>query len=229
MQYRIVIPVYNGVTTLPELLERIERAAPGVGILAVDDGSTDGTPDLLTKMRIKFIRHPENRGKGEALRSGFTEALQTSVDAVVHLDADLQHEPEYLPEFFTAFESGGGDLLIGTRDFRSGGMPWPRRLSNRLTSWAVRRATGTSIADSQSGYRLIARRVLERIHPKSRRFEFESEYLILAARAGFVIGAVPVSTVYKGEASSIRPWRDTIRFIRAIWRLRRQMSGSGPF
>jgi len=216
MVYWIVIPVYNGVTTLPELLERISRAVPDPGILAVDDGSTDGTAELLTQMRIKCIRHPENRGKGEALRSGFAEVLKEPVDAVVHLDADLQHEPEYLPDFFAAFESGKGDLIIGTRDFQTGGMPFPRRMTNRLTSWAVRRMTGTSIADSQSGYRLIGRRVLEAIHPESRHFEFESEYLVLAARAGFAIGEIPISTVYHGGPSSIRPWRDTMRFLRLM-------------
>ena len=216
MQYRILIPVYNGAATLPELIARIQRTAPGVGILAIDDGSTDSSASVLETLGVQTINHPANRGKGEALRTGFAAVLDGPLDAIVHLDADLQHEPESLPEMFSAFESGEGDIIIGTRDFKSGGMPFLRQMTNRLTSWAVRRLTGAAIADSQSGYRLIGRRVLETVHPKSHRFDFESEYLVLAARAGFKIGAVRVSTVYHGEPSAIRPWRDTMRFLRLM-------------
>ncbi len=222
MRYRLIIPVFNAAATLPELIARIQRTAPSIGILAVNDGSTDHSASVLEELGIETIRHPVNRGKGEALRTGFAAVLRDSVDAIVHLDADLQHEPEFLPEFFHAFESGDGDLIIGTRDFHSGEMPLLRQMSNRMTSWAVRQLTGAAIADSQSGYRLIGRRVLETIHPKSHRFDFESEYLVLAARAGFKIGAVRVSTVYHGEPSAIRPWRDTMRFLRLskfIWKL----------
>lgn len=221
MQYRILIPVYNGAATLPELIARIRRTAPGVGILAIDDGSSDGSASVLESLGVQTINHPANRGKGEALRTGFTAILKDPVDAIVHMDSDLQHEPESLPELFAAFESGDGDIIIGTRDFKTGGMPFLRRATNRLTTWAIRRLTGAAIADSQSGYRLIGRRVLETIHPKSHRFDFESEYLVLAARAGFKIGAVRVATVYQGEPSAIRPWRDTMRFLRlmkSIWK-----------
>lgn len=216
MIYRIVIPMYNAAATVKELVDRIRVAAPDVGILAVDDGSSDGTEELLSQSGVRYIRHPENRGKGEALRNGFAEVLKEPVDAVVHLDADLQHEPESLPDFFAAFETGEWDLLVGTRDFRVGGMPFLRRLTNRLTSWTVRLMTGAPIADSQSGYRLISRRVLETIHPRSGHFEFEPEYLVLAARAGYRIGKVPIATVYQGEPSAIHPLRDTWRFIKLV-------------
>jgi len=132
------------------------------------------------------------------------------------MDADLQHEPESLPSFFARFEQGGADLIIGTRDFRSGSMPQPRRMSNRLTSWAISRMTRIPIRDSQSGYRLIARRVLETVQARSSGFDFESEFLLAAIKAGFAIGGVPISTVYRGQASAIRPWRDTARFLKLM-------------
>lgn len=82
-----------------------------------------------------------------------------------------------------------------------------------MTSWIVSRLAGQPIPDSQCGYRLIARRVLDSVKPHSGGFAFESEFLVLAARAGFVIGSVPIPTIYKDQPSAMRPWRDTARFI----------------
>jgi glycosyltransferase involved in cell wall biosynthesis len=216
-----VIPAYNAAASLEELTGRIRRTSPNAQVLIVDDGSTDATGELLPTLGVSFIQHERNRGKGEALKTGFTEALKGPADAVVQMDADLQHEPESLPQFFEKFEQGGADMIIGTRDFRSGAMPRPRRMSNRLTSWAISRLTHTSVPDSQSGYRLIARRVLETVQAKSSGFDFESEFLLATIKAGFAIGTVPIATVYQGEPSAIRPWRDTARFVKLIglfWR-----------
>lgn len=221
MKYQIVIPAYNAAATLPELTQRIRRAVPDVPMLIVDDGSTDTTPDVLASLEIPHRRHENNRGKGEALKTGFAEALTGDADAVVQLDADLQHEPESLPLFFEMFEQGDMDMIIGTRDFSSGGMPRPRRMSNRMTSWMITRLTRTRIPDSQSGYRLIGRRVLETVSAKSSGFDFESEFLLSAIKSGFAIGTVPIATVYQGEPSTIRPWRDTARFVKLMglfWR-----------
>ncbi|MEW5702788.1 MAG: glycosyltransferase family 2 protein [Candidatus Zixiibacteriota bacterium] len=216
MTYLIAIPAYNAAATLPELVSRIRRAVPGIEIMIVDDGSRDLTAQVADSLGVSLLRHDQNRGKGEALRTAFAEALRRGVDAVIHLDADGQHDPVHLPAFADMFATGTYDILIGTRDFHSGEMPWLRRLTNRWTSWWVSRMAGTPIADSQSGYRLIGLRALETIHPVSHRYDFESEYLIRAGRAGLRIGAVPISTVYQGEVSFINPFRDTWRFIRLI-------------
>jgi hypothetical protein len=116
--------------------------------------------------------------------------------------------------FFRSFETGQWDVIVGTRDFRAGHMPWSRRTTNRITSWAISRMTGMSVPDSQSGYRLIARPVLEAVRPQSDLYDYESEYLIRAGQAGYRIGSVPIATVYDGKPSFIRPLRDTFRFIR---------------
>lgn len=216
MKYQIVIPAFNAAASLDELTQRIRRSAPGVPMLIVDDGSTDATSEILPSLDVPCIRHERNRGKGEALKTGFAEALKGPADAVVHMDADLQHEPESLPRFFEKFEQGGADIVIGTRDFRSGAMPRPRRLSNRMTSWAISRLTRTSIPDSQSGYRLVARRVIEAVDARSSGFDFESEFLLAAIKSGFTVGTVPIATVYQGQASAIRPWRDTARFVKLM-------------
>jgi len=214
--YQIVIPAYNAAASLAELTRRIRQTAPDAQVLVVDDGSTDATAELLPVMGVPFVRHEHNRGKGEALKTGFAEALKGQAAAVIHMDADLQHEPEALPRFINRFEQGDADLIIGTRDFGAGSMPRPRRLSNRMTSWAISRLTHTPIADSQSGYRLISRAVLESVHAESQGFDFESEFLLKAIKAGFRIGAVPIETVYRGEPSAIKPWRDTVRFLKLM-------------
>lgn len=216
--YLIVIPAYNSAKLLVELLPRVRRAAPDLEILVVDDGSTDSTRSVVESSGASVLSLPENRGKGEALRTGFAEGLRRGADAVVQMDADGQHAPEYLPRFFAAFERGEGDVIMGTRDFRVGNMPLLRRLSNVWTSWAISRMAGVRIADSQSGYRLLSRRALEMIKPQSGRFAYESEYLILAGRAGLKIGSVPISTVYHGEGSFIRIGRDAPRFLQLVWR-----------
>lgn len=212
----VVIPARNAETALPELVARVRASAPVSDILVVDDGSTDRTPEVAAQLGVRLISFAASRGKGEALRTGFHQALRGGFEAVIQMDADLQHEPECIPAFVDEFLAGRGDVILGTRDFRTGGMPLPRRMSNRTTSWLIRRLTGQPIRDSQCGFRLIARRVLDVIHPTSCDFAFESEFLVLAARAGFRIGAVPIATVYRGESTFIKPWRDTIRFLRVM-------------
>ncbi|MEW5874080.1 MAG: glycosyltransferase family 2 protein [Candidatus Zixiibacteriota bacterium] len=216
MRYVIIIPAFNAAPYLEELITRTRRSAPGIPVTVIDDGSADGTAEVAEHFADRVLRHPENKGKGAALKTAFADALETPIDAVVHLDADLQHEPESLPHFFAAFETGNWDVLVGTRDFRAGHMPWSRRTTNRITSWAISKMTGMDVPDSQSGYRLIARPVLETIRPESDLYDYESEYLIRAGQAGYKIGSVPIATVYEGKPSFIRPLRDTFRFIRLV-------------
>jgi hypothetical protein len=101
------------------------------------------------------------------------------------------------------------------------GMPWIREQTNRFTSWVVSRLCGCRIPDSQNGYRLFRVAALDGLQVAADRYDFESEILVRLARRGARIGSVPTATVYGDEVSAIHPVRDTIRFFRLAWRLRR--------
>lgn len=224
MRYLIVIPAYNAAATISELIRQIRVVLPEAQILVVDDGSSDGTGELAKRAGATVLTHPQNRGKGEALKTAFAEALDRGADAVIQIDADLQHDPKYLTEMVREFEKSGTDIIIGSRNFNVGGMPWDRHLTNWLTSYAITKMGGVKVQDSQSGYRLLSRKALQSVDAPSSKYDYESEYLILAGRAGLTIGSIPISTIYEGQKSSIHKWHDTKRFLRLV----RKYWGSRP-
>jgi glycosyltransferase involved in cell wall biosynthesis len=144
-------------------------------------------------------------------------ALERSVDKVVTLDADGQHPPEAAPALLAALERA--DIALGARSRNAGDMPLGRRMTNALASAAVGVIIGSSVSDSQSGFRAIRRTVLEIVEGHGDRYEYETDFLIQAGRAGFRIAAVPIATVY-GVPSHFRTFRDSTRVVRTIWRHR---------
>ncbi|HEY6572364.1 MAG TPA: glycosyltransferase family 2 protein [Candidatus Eisenbacteria bacterium] len=211
-----VIPAKDAASTVADVVRGIRAEAPGIEVIVVDDGSSDATGDRARDAGAHVVRHEVNQGKGAALQTGFDAALEAGADAVVALDADGQHDPAFAPKLLAALE--GADLVVGSRNADRTGMPWLRKATNDVTSWWVSRLAGQRIEDSQSGYRAIQARVLRAVRPESRRFDYESEFLVSAARAGFRIGASPIPTLYNAPGSHIHPVRDTIRFIRFVLR-----------
>ena len=231
-----VIPAYNAGDPLPGVARRAAAILGSDRVLVVDDGSSDGAPERAREAGAQVIAHPANRGKGAALSTGFAAALAAGAEGVITLDADGQHDPAWIPRFLEAAETA--DLVLGSRMRDPGAMPRLRRGVNRFTSAVVGRLAGTPLTDSQSGFRWIAREVLEAVRIESRRFDAESEILIKAARRGFRIVEIPVPAVYGNEVSRIRPMRDTLRFFRLVarslgWvaearRARRRTPAAGP-
>jgi glycosyltransferase involved in cell wall biosynthesis len=213
-----LVPAWNEAAFIRPVLEGALAFLP---TLVVDDGSTDETPAIAKAAGATVIRHGQNQGKGAALMTGFGWALEQGYDAVLTLDADGQHDPAEIPEFLAAYEAGEGELIIGRRNF--GQMPIVRRLANASGSWLFSLALGTRILDNQSGYRLYARPLLERLDPTTTGFELEVETIAQAVYGGMRIGWVEIRTIYgTGKHSYFRPVQDTALFLKVVWQVYRQ-------
>jgi len=208
-----VIPALDAARTLGGVIAALRAAVPHAALIVVDDGSRDDTFAIACATADVARRLPRNRGKGAALRVGFAEALALDAAAVLSLDADGQHDAATAPALLDALAHA--DLVVGTRR-RHEGMPFGRRVTNVLASAAVGAIVGGVVPDSQSGFRAMRRVVLEHVHASGDRYEFETDFLIRAARHGFRLAAVPVRTVY-GAPSHFRAVRDSARVVRIIW------------
>lgn len=209
-----VIPFYNEKETLSIVLDETLNYVNF--IFAVDDGSIDNSHlSVKNKSLVKFIHFEKNFGKGRALSFGFEEAISTGFEYVVTLDADLQHEPKYIPILLEALSSF--DIVVGNRLKNLKGMPLQRRLSNTLTSFFLTMKTGQKIIDSQCGFRVYKIDVLKKVKTNYFGFEAESEILVKAAKQGFKIGFVDVPTIYGDEKSKMRPLQAIIGFLKVLF------------
>ena len=217
--YCIIIPAYQAAETLPPLLKYITMQFAENDIFIVDDGSTDQTSDIMNHYpKIHLIKHSVNRGKGAALQSGFRAAYRLGYQFAVCLDADLQHDPNYISYFIATQKQKHADLVLGVRDFTFRAMPFHRILSNTITSFLISIRTGRRIHDSQCGYRLLNLKIVQPFQFSENGFQFESEVLIKLLLAGFKYTEVKIPTIYCTNHSSINNVKDTYKFIRLFFK-----------
>ncbi len=218
----VVIPAYQAADTIAAVVSRTRGAVPAATVYVVDDGSRDGTGDVGRRTGATVLAHLRNLGKGAALATGIAAALAQGADVIVTLDADAQHSPEEIPRLAAPVLQGDADLVLGARA-RAGVMPWGRRCTNWLSAALASRIGGVAVPDAQSGFRGLSRRVAEAIHPDERGYDYETAFLLAALVRGFVVGFVPVPTLYEGRPSHFRTWPDTWRQARVFARYGRHI------
>ena len=218
----VVVPCYNEHQTIRQLLDLV-LASPWVAeIVVVDDGSTDGTRDILdtiTDPRIRVLLHDQNRGKGAALRTGFREAR---ADYVVVQDADLEYDPAEYGVLLVALLDGRADVVFGSR-FLAGG---PHRvlyfwhsLGNRFLTLLSNMFTDLNLTDMETCYKVFRREVIQSIEIEEDRFGFEPEITAKLARRKLRIYEIGIS--YSGrtyEDGKKIGWRDGVRALYCIIR-----------
>ena len=218
-QTAAVIPAYQDEKHIGDIVRRTREQLDHV--LVIDDGSTDQTAQRAREAGAEVIVHNQNRGKGEALKTGLGHWASREIAWVVLLDSDGQHLPEEIDRFVAAAGSATEPtFFIGNRMNNLAGMPLIRRVVNRYMSKRISRVCGQEIPDTQCGYRMLDRQLIPEMLGGAHRFDYESEVLIIASRKGYRIESVPISTVYTDQVSKIHPMRDAIRFIKLMWRYR---------
>ncbi len=181
----VVVPAYNEESSIKEVVKRIRNVSSKYEIIIVDDGSADGTAEMAKQENATVIKLGENHGKGFACAAGSKKA---SCEKIVFIDADLQLKPEEIPKFISALDRC--DLAIGVREMKK--IPIQRRLANAV----ARKILGVPVRDALCGFRAVRKHALKKMNLTQRRYEFESEMLLAAARHGMKIEEVPVNVSY---------------------------------
>ena len=208
MKVAALIPAFNEAATIAEVIAGVR---PHVElVVVVDDGSGDDTAELARRAGAEVISHPQNRGKGQAVRAGLAEILKRDCSHVLMLDGDLQHRPDEAPRLLEAARETGAELVVGERQFRRDDMPASRYHANRIGSRALSGFMGVRLGDTQCGYRVFRTDMVRRMKLRATGYDIETEMLVKVGRLGGRIEHVPVTAVY-GATSKLRPVRDTTR------------------
>jgi glycosyltransferase involved in cell wall biosynthesis len=191
------MPVYDEVATVEEILRRVEQVGLAEEIIIVDDGSRDGTAELLQRItpqhpRVRLIRHDRNRGKGAAIRTGIQHA---TADLILVQDADLEYDPQEYPQLLRPIQEGKADVVYGSRFLGAPRRPtmfW-HMVANKLLTLMTNLLYNSILSDMETGYKLFRREVIQSIPLRANRFDFEPEITAKLLKRRVRIFEVPIS------------------------------------
>jgi dolichol-phosphate mannosyltransferase len=207
----MVIPTYNEVENLVDVVERVRRCTPDVDVLVVDDASPDGTGALADRLaaedpQVRVLHRPGKQGLGAAYGEGFRVALDAGYELIGEMDADGSHQPEQLPRLLASIADA--DLVIGSRWVPGGSVvnwPWHRRALSRAGNLYTRVLLGMSVRDATAGFRIFRRETLERVHldeVQSLGYVFQVELVYRTLQAGLRVREVPIEFVERVRGES---------------------------
>lgn len=201
MKTLIAIPVYNEEKYLARIVERVRQYSQDCDILAVDDGSSDGSAGILeTTPDITVVTHKKNLGYGRTLTDAFEYAEQWGYDWVITLDADEQHDPNRIPDFLRMAREDDADILSGSRymeeDPQFAQVPGERRQVNHLITVLLNNILGTSLTDSFCGFKAYRTAGLRKLRLTVPGYAFPIQFWVQAVRAGLRIKEVPIRLIY---------------------------------
>ncbi|MGE5644806.1 MAG: polyprenol monophosphomannose synthase [Acidobacteriota bacterium] len=225
-----VIPTYNESANLEELVRRIEACAPGLDLLVVDDNSPDGTGEIADRLsaarpgRISVLHRERKDGLGRAYVAAFRKVLAEGYDVILQMDADLSHDPVYIPKLLARLERC--DLVLGSRYVHGINVvnwDFKRLLLSKLAGMYVRAVTRMPVSDPTGGFKCWRRAALEAM-PLDRIFGagyvFQVEMNYSAYRAGFRIGEEPIIFYERNLGASKMDWRIILEALFGIVRVR---------
>jgi glycosyltransferase involved in cell wall biosynthesis len=225
----VVLPSYNEARWIGETVSTIPAFVDD--IFVVDDASHDDTGERATEAgggRVTVVRHPENRGVGAAIASGYRAARARGATVIAVMAGDGQMHPDDLEGVVRPVIEGRFDYVKGNRlrhEAVLGTMPFARLAAGHVLGWLTGVAIGCAgLSDSQCGYTAISGRAIDRLDLAALwpRYGYPNDLLAMVARAGLGIGEVLVRPVYRGEASGVRPWHaGTVLFLIARAAVRR--------
>ncbi len=225
-----IVPTYNERENVKEIIPRILQSHEAVSILIIDDGSPDGTGDIVeeiskTEKRVFLLRRPKKMGLGTAYVAGFKYALEKDYDAVIEIDADLSHNPDDIPRLIQR-ANDGAHFVIGSR-YVSGVnvVNWPlqRLILSYFASVYARWVTGMPFMDLTAGYALIRREVLEAINLdkiRSNGYGFQIEIKYFTWKKGFRLVECPIIFIERAQGTSKMNKRIVLEAIFMVWKLR---------
>jgi glycosyltransferase involved in cell wall biosynthesis len=209
----VIIPTYNNDKTLCHVIEEVKRYASD--IIVVNDGSTDRTATLLSACGgITVVNYAPNRGKGYALKCGFSRARAMGYRYAITIDADGQHFASDIPSFVQAMEAHPDSLIVGSRNLNAEGMPAGNTFANKFSNFWFHLQTGIALPDTQTGFRLYPLDRMSQLNWITSRYEAELELLVYAAWHGVKLIPIGINVYYPPEGERVSHFRPISDFMR---------------